>query len=107
MSLEEYEKYLQFEGNTEEKADEALKFLKEHLEDLKKLLEINHNQLVLDPKVYEPTSKTASKTLQVNVGIFNQFTELCSTRFPHLRQKDLVSQSLLEFVQKYQKTLSE
>ncbi|MER3119180.1 hypothetical protein [Bacillus subtilis] len=50
MGLEEYEKYLQFEDNTEEKADEALKFLKEHLEDLKKLLEIHHNQLILDPK---------------------------------------------------------
>ena len=107
MSLEEYERYLQLGASDEDKSNETLKFLEEHLDELKKILLVHQNQLILDPEVYDPTYKTASKSFQVNVNIFEQFSELCSTQFPHLRQKDLVSQSLLDFVRRFQKTRSD
>ncbi|WP_337017270.1 hypothetical protein [Oceanobacillus massiliensis] len=107
MSLQEYERYLQFGANDEDKSNETLNFLEEHLDELKNLLVVHQNRLILDPEVYDPSCKTASKSFQVNLDIFDQFTEICSTQFPHLRQRDLVSQSLLDFVRKYQKTHSE
>lgn len=107
MSIEEYEKYLQLEENSVERSNETLNFLEDHLADLKNLLAVQQNQLILDPEVYDPFCKTANKSFQVNVDIFEQFTELCSSQFPHLRQRDLVSQSLLDFVRRYQKTHSE
>ncbi|GIN59924.1 hypothetical protein J8TS2_42430 [Lederbergia ruris] len=107
LSLEEYEQYLQVGTNKVEELNETLSFLEEHLDELKKLLVVHQNQLILDPVVYDPSCKTASKSFQVNVSIYDQFTELCSIQFPHLRQKDLVSQCLLDFVRKYQKTRSE
>jgi hypothetical protein len=106
MSMEEYEQYTQLGTNVVNESNETLKFLENHLNELKKLLVVHKNQLILDPEVYNPSCKTASKSFQVNVNIFEQFTELCSTQFPHLRQRDLVSQSLLDFVRRYQKTHS-
>lgn len=106
MSLEEYEQYLQLGANGVEKSNDTLNFLEEHLDELKKLLLVHQNQLILDPEVYDPSCKTASKSFQVNLDIFEQFTEVCSTQFPHLRQRDLVSQCLLDFVRRYRKTRS-
>jgi len=107
MSLEEYEQYLQLGNSGIEESDEALNFLVNHLDELKQLLRVNQSQLILDTEVYDPSSKTSNKSFQVNMTIFEQFTEVCSTQFPHLRQRDLISQSLLDFVQKYQKTRHE
>ncbi len=104
LSLEEYEQYLQLATNKADKTNETLSFLEEHLDELKKLLVIQQVQLILDPEVYDPTCSTVSKSFQVNGNIYNQFTELCSTQFPHLRQKDLVSQCLFDFVKKFQRT---
>jgi len=107
MSLDDYEKYLQNSTNTAKNTNETLDFLSEHLEDLKNLLLTNQSQLILDTKVYDTSSKTLNKSLQVNADIYKRFTELCATEFPHLRQKDLVSQCLLDFIQKYQKSHSD
>lgn len=107
MSLEEYERYLQFGANNGDNSNETLNFLEAHLDELKTLLVVHQNPLILDPVVYDPSCKTTSKTFQVNLDIFDQFTKICSTQFPHLRQRDLVSQSLLDFVRKYQKTRSD
>lgn len=104
MSLEDYEKYLQLDQKRNVSSSETLDYLEEHLDEIKKLLKEYQDQLILDPSVYHTSSKTVSKSLQVNEDIYNQFTKLCSTHFPHFRQKDIVSQSLLDFVQKYQKT---
>lgn len=107
MSLEEFEQYLHIGTNKVKESNLTLSFLEEHLDELKKLLMIHQNQLILDPEVYDSSCKTASKSFQVNLNIYDQFTELCSIHFPHLRQKDLISQCLLDFVRKYQKTPTE
>jgi hypothetical protein len=104
MSLDEYNQYLQMRKVEVKESNEALAFLEEHLHELKKLLIKHQDQLILDSEVYDPSYKTPSKSFQVNTTIFEQFTELCSIQFPHLRQRDLVSQCLLDFVRKYKKT---
>lgn len=107
MDLTEYELYIGLKKGHNDSPNNTLHFLEEHLDELKQLLIIHKNQLILDPKVYDLACKTSSKSFQVNMNIYDQFTDLCSTRFPHLRQRDLVSQCLLDFVQKYGKTLSD
>lgn len=104
ISLEEYEQLLQSKSNNNKDIDEILTFLSENLNELKELLSCNQYELVLNSKVYDVNSKSTNKSIQVNLEIYNQFTELCSTKFPHLRQKDLISQCLFDFIQKYQKT---
>lgn len=106
MTLKEYKEYLRSRTN-KSTHNEAIRFLEEHLEEIKKLLDVHANQLVLSPEVYDPSRKTVNKSFQVNVDIYNQFAEICSIKFPHLRQKDLVSQCLLDFVRRYEKTLSD
>lgn len=104
VSLEEYDQLIQLKSNSNEYSNEALKFLSENLNDIKKLLFQKEHQLILDPLVYDVKSKTTNKSIQVNTEIYNQFTELCSNQFPHLRQKDLISQCLLDFINAYKKT---
>jgi|SRR5690625_164863 len=107
MSLEDYEKYLQLQSITNHGSNEALKFVEDHLDDLRSLLGTDEKQLVLDPKVYDLTTKTGNKSLQLNLEIFEAFSRFIATEFPHYRQRDLLSQSLLEFIRKYQKAPSE
>lgn len=102
MSLEEYEEFRQSTMYDNGITNEGLKFIEVHLDDLKELLWIHQNQLTLDPEIYDPSSKTINKSFQVNADVFKGFSELCSTQFPHLRQKDLLSQCLLDFTKKYE-----
>lgn len=103
ISLEEYEKYLHTATKKENESNETLDFIEKHLDGLKQLLEINPNQLILSPEVYDPSCSTTSKSFIVNADVYDQFTKLCATHYPHLRQRDLVSQSLLDFVRRYEK----
>lgn len=101
MPIEEYKKYLQ-SGSDEDKMEETLQFLGEHLEELKQLLHGYTNQLILEPGIYDPNSKTITKTIQVNGDIYQQFSELHSNQFSHLRLRDIFSKCLLDFIKTYQ-----
>ncbi|AIF45125.1 hypothetical protein [Virgibacillus sp. SK37] len=109
ISLEEYEKYLDSVEKLDEsdKPNETLRFLEKHLDELKRLLHDHQGQLIIDPIVYNPSSKTINKSFQVNADIYNQFSKLCTRQFPHLRQRDIISMSLLEFIRSYQRDPSE
>ncbi|MGE6897075.1 hypothetical protein [Priestia flexa] len=61
--------------------DEAMQFLSTHLTEIQELLNVHKKQLVLDPKVYQPESKSITKSLVVNQEIYEAFTDLCMTRF--------------------------
>lgn len=102
MSLEEYESYRKLQLQTKQNSSEALMFIEENLDELKRLLHDHQNQLIIDPIVYNPSSKTINKSFQVNADIYNRFAELCATQFPHLRQRDLISMSLLDFTRRFQ-----
>lgn len=107
LSLEEYEAYLQSQPQTNHASSQALQFIEEHLDELKALLHAQENQLILDPKVYDQSCETSNKSLQLNMDIFKEFSKFISTHYPHYRQRDLLSQSLLDFIRRYQKAPTE
>lgn len=84
-----------------------MRFIATHLQELKQLLNSHETQLILDPKVYSPDSKSITKSLVVNTEIYEFFCELCMTRSPHLRLKDIVSNCLYDFVKQHNKTPSD
>lgn len=81
--------------------DEALQFLTNHLEDLELLLNQFQTSFQLEPQVYQHDSKTVTKSFQINKDIYDCFIHICQTRLPHLRQKDIISQCLLTFCNRY------
>lgn len=105
LSLDDY-KDIQTSTPIDNGNDEALRFIATHLNEIKELLNSHETLLVLDPKVYAPTSKSVTKSLVVNKEIYEEFTDLCMTRFPHLRLKDIVSNCLYSFVKQNKKTPS-
>lgn len=105
ISLEEY-KEIQTSTSIDNGSDEALRFIADHLNELKQLLRQHETQLLLDPIVYAPDSKSVTKSLVVNKDIYEEFSELCTRRFSHLRLKDIVSNCLYDFVKQHKKTPS-
>ncbi|RTR26294.1 hypothetical protein EKG37_21730 [Robertmurraya yapensis] len=101
MPIEEYKKYLQ-SGSDENKMEETLQFVAEHLEELKGLLHANETQLVLEPEIYDSSSTSITRTIQVNEDIFKSFYDLYSSRFSHIRLREIYSKCLLDFIKAYQ-----
>ncbi|MEC1722831.1 hypothetical protein [Schinkia azotoformans] len=83
---------------------EELTFLKENLETLKSLVStVNESPtLVLDKDIYNTKAKYVNKNLKLNENIYEKFSKLCENQFPHLKIQDLIAESLLEFINKYQ-----
>lgn len=101
MPIEEYKKYLQ-SGSNENKMEETLQFVAEHLEELKRLLHAHENELILESEIYAPSSKTITRTIQVNESVYQQFSDLYSSRFSHIRLREIYSKCLLDFIKTYQ-----
>ncbi|MBO1910918.1 hypothetical protein J4G37_39770, partial [Microvirga sp. 3-52] len=74
MILREYKEYLRTKTNKGAQ-NESIQFLEDHLEEIKTLLDVHANNLVLAPEVYDPSCKTINKSFQVNEEIYNQFSE--------------------------------
>lgn len=105
LSLEDY-KEIQTSASIDNGSDEALRFIANHINELKRLLNQHETELLLDPKVYAPDSKSVTKSLVVNKEIYEEFSDLCTRQFPHLRLKDIVSNCLYGFVKQHKKTPS-
>src|SRR5690606_37870869 len=101
----EYKKYLQ-SGSDEDKMEETLQFLGEHLEELKGLLHANKTQLILEPEIYDSSSTTITRTIQVNEDIYKTFSDLYSSRFSHIRLREIYSKCLLDFIKSYKQDLN-
>ena len=105
MPIEEYKKYLQ-SGSNENKMEETLQFVAEHLEELKGLLHTHETQLILEPEIYDSSSTTITRTIQVNESVYQQFSDLYSSRFSHIRLREIYSKCLLDFVKTYQSKMN-
>lgn len=83
---------------------EELTFIKEHLETLRNLVSTVNEKptLVLDKEIYNTKAKYVNKNLKLNENIYEKFSKLCENQFPHLKIQDLIAESLLEFINKYQ-----
>src|SRR5690606_9282173 len=89
-------------GADENKMEETLQFVAEHLEELKGLLHANETQLILEPEIYDSSSTSITRTIQVNEDIFKSFYDLYSSRFSHIRLREIYSKCLLDFIKAYQ-----
>lgn len=96
------DEYKQIKFKTNESQDELLSFLNENMDELKALLELTKKQLILEPEIYDSSSKTITKSIQVNTDIYEKFASLHTTKFPHLRLRELFSKCLLDFINNYQ-----
>jgi hypothetical protein len=105
LSLDEFKK-IQSSISSEDVNEEVVRFFASHLDEFKELLNVHKNEFILDPKVYDPNSKSVSKSLFVNKEIYNEFTDLCTKQYGHLKLRDIVSQCLYDFVKRHQKTPS-
>ena len=99
VSIEEFKK---IEPRSSHHTDELMSFLSENIDELKELLNYTRSQPIISPEVYHPESETKVKSIQINEEIYQRFTKLQSTKFPHLRLNMLFSQSLLDFIEKYE-----
>jgi len=100
LSIEEFkeiEKYLNKNGDS----DDVVQFIKDHFDELQSLLKVHSEQLVLNPVVYDPNIETVTKTVQISSKVYNDFSNLCTTKFGHIRLKDVYSQCLYEFTERY------
>ncbi|WP_251553965.1 hypothetical protein [Neobacillus muris] len=101
LTIEEYKRHLN-SGINENRSEESLQFVTDHLDELKTLLNAHKKELILEPEIYDPNSKTITKTLQMNAAISERFSKLCSSQFPLYRTRDLFSKCMLDFINKYE-----
>lgn len=99
FSIEEY-KEIEKHMNKNEDTGDVIQFIEEHIDELKALLTVHSDQLVLNPIVYDPTIETVTKTVQINSKVYSDFSNLCSKKFGHLRLRDVLSQCIYEFCER-------
>ena len=103
LTLEEYKKIeLPDESRAQTEADEVVSFIGNNLDQLKRMLATHQTELILDPQIYSSV-ESVTKTMVISKGVYDEFSNVCLTEFPHYRIKDLTSHCLLDFVKKYRK----
>src|SRR5699024_10599940 len=88
--------------NVETDIDE-LAYIKENLSTIKELIELrkDNSDLLLDKRIYHSSSKHVTKNFRISDEIYKQFTRICNEQYPHLKIQDIVSQLLLDFIDKH------
>lgn len=80
---------------------EELDFIRNNLQDLKSLVDRKKDiSFVLDKKVYS-SNKVVNKTIKISEDIYEEFLSICEAKFNYLKIQDIISQCLLEFINKY------
>lgn len=100
LSIQEYKEIQQHLNRSGDSSD-VIQFITEHFDELKELLKIHAEQLVLNPTIYDPSIDMVTKTFQINSHVFKEFSDLCTTKFGHLQTRHIISQCLYEFIQNY------
>ncbi|WP_234124869.1 hypothetical protein [Clostridium hydrogenum] len=85
----------------EKNLSEQLLYIKNNFDKFKKLIEaIDNNYLVLDKRIYSQSDKILNKNIKINSLIYDEFTSVCSNKYPFLKLQDIISQCLLDFLNK-------
>lgn len=85
----------------EEQPDKAIVFLREHLDDLKALLQNYRGERVdLNPLVYSQSSKVITKTIRIRENVYKEFQTYCQENYPYYAIQDLIGHCLIEFTNK-------
>lgn len=89
-------------NTTQSLSNEDLAYLLEHIDILKKLITTyEENVFILHPQIYAKNNSYSIKSIKVNDHIYHQFTEMWEDRFSYLKLQDLLSQCLIEFVERH------
>lgn len=82
--------------------NEDLTYLLEHIDILKKLITTyEENVFILHPRIYSKDNTYSIKSIKVNDQVYNQFTQMWEDRFSYLKLQDLLSQCIIEFVERH------
>lgn len=83
-----------------------LDYIKENFQTLKELIEQrkDNNDFKLDKRIFHSNSKSPSRNFRIPDNLYEQFTQTCEQRFPHLQIQHIVAQCLLNFVDQYSDT---
>ncbi|WP_110114479.1 hypothetical protein [Bacillus sp. CGMCC 1.16541] len=85
---------------------DTIQFVEENLETLRDIITVFQKQqdmLVLDERVYNKSKKFVNKSIKMNHDVYEQFVQFCEKHYPYLTIQDLVAQSLLDFIDRYEK----
>lgn len=92
-------------GNFTTQSNEALEFLNEHLDDLKRLIKnYNSDTIQLNPKVYTDSSKVVTRSIRIRENLYKEFQSYCNSHYPYYSIHDLVAHCLVEFTNKKNNT---
>jgi hypothetical protein len=82
---------------------EELNFLRENLDLLKTLMDVESNKppLAIDQRIFSKSSQLSVKSIKMNEDIYTMFTEFANEKYPYFRLQDLIAQSLLDFTKRY------
>lgn len=99
------EKGLQKTGRVEQSNEVELNFIKENLDHLKALLRLyqENTLLLLDEQIYSKKANFVTKSIKMNLEIYEEFSQFCEEHYRHLKMQDLIAQSLLDFMKKYRR----
>lgn len=92
-------------SQSHQQSQEVICFLEQNIEVLKAIIR-NHdnikNMLILDEQVYSQKAKYMNKSIKMNSDVYNKFVTFCKDKYPYLALQDLVAQSLLDFINRYE-----
>lgn len=82
---------------------EEMAFVKDNIDSLKKIVHQFEEQglLILDKRIYSKEAKYVNKSIRMNNDIYEEFTSFCQEFYPHLKNQDLIAQSLLDAMRRY------
>ncbi|KOP78156.1 hypothetical protein AMS59_13750 [Lysinibacillus sp. FJAT-14745] len=84
---------------------QLMAYLHEHFAELQMLIEMQRfevNQDVkLDKRIGSMNAKYVAKSIKVQDNIYEEFEELYKTKFHQWKMQDVMTQMMLEFVEKY------
>lgn len=88
-----------------QQSQDVVSFLEQNIEVLKMIIcqyENNSKMLILDEQVYSQKVKYMNKSIKMNNEVYNKFVAFCKEKYPYLALQDLVAQSLLDFINRYE-----
>lgn len=88
-----------------QQSEDVICFLEQNIEVLKSIIKDHENiknMLILDEQVYSQKAKYMNKSIKMNSEVYNKFVTFCKEKYPYLAIQDLVAQSLLDFINRYE-----
>ncbi|MED3824420.1 hypothetical protein P4561_11930 [Priestia flexa] len=99
------EEEVQKRAKSEHENELELEFIRNNLNELKGLLQMYHHNtlLLLDEQIYSKNATFVTKSIKMNLEIYEEFSQFCEEHYRHLKTQDLIAQSLLDFMKKYRR----